>query len=77
MLQKEMIEFLGTKDITVSKTEGDDFSSIFHISNESRKKIEENKSEWEKETGLMIEPSDMFGMSVVIMENVEDEALLD
>ena len=73
MNKKEMQEFLEKKGITIRKTEGDDFSAVFHICTEDRKKIEENKTEYEKETGLYIQPSDMYGCSVVIMENEEED----
>ncbi len=71
MKQSEMKDFLTNKGINITKTEGDDFSSVFHISNENRAKIDENRAEYEKETGLMMMTSNDFGMSVVIMENEE------
>ena len=72
MNKLEMQTFLEGKGIKVEQTEGDDFSAVFHISNEYRKKVEENQEAWEKETGLYLAPSDMGGMSVVIMENNEE-----
>ncbi len=67
-----MQSFLEKKGIKVIKTEGDDFSSVFHISKEDRNIIETNQKEYEKEMGLVILTSDSYGMSVVIMENKEE-----
>ena len=72
MKQIEMKKFLEDNGIKITKIEGDDFSSVFHISKSDRDKIKENQSKYEKETGLAILVSDSFGMSVVIMENEEE-----
>ena len=69
---KEKREFLESKGITVGRAEGDDFSTVFHISSEDRIKVDQNKLVWEKENDCLIEASDMFGMNVVIMENKEE-----
>lgn len=66
-------KFLEEKGIKVERVEGEDFSTVFHISNEDRQKIENNKSDYEKETNTFIMTSDNYGMSVVIMENNENE----
>lgn len=73
MKQIEMKKFLEDKGIRINNTEGDDFSSVFHVSNEDRKKIQDNLQEYQKESGVAIVTSDSFGMSVVIMENNEEE----
>lgn len=66
-----MQTFLEGKGIKVTKTEGDDFSAVFHVSPKDREKIENNKEEYEKETGLLMATSNMGGFSIVIMENEE------
>lgn len=71
MNKKEMQTFLEANNIAITKTEGDDFSAVFHISKEDREKIETNKTEYEEKTGLYFVTSDMNGFSVVIMENNE------
>lgn len=64
-------QFLESKGIKVGNIEGDDFSTVFHISSNDRKKIEDNLSEYEAELDCYFAPSDMFGMNVVIIENKE------
>ena len=72
MNKEEMQSFLETQGITVVNVEGDDFSAVFHVSNEDRKKVEQNLKEYEEKTGVNFAASDMYGMSVVIMENDEE-----
>lgn len=72
MTQKEMQTFLEAQGVAFSKVEGDDFSSVFHVNEADRNKVEENKGEYEEKTGLAIMTSDNYGMSVVIMENNEE-----
>jgi len=69
---KQKREFLESKGLTVGKVEGDDFSTVFHLSSEDRIKVDQNKLVWEKENDCLIEVSDMFGMSVVMIENKEE-----
>ena len=71
MNKEQMQKFLEDKGIEVTKSEGDDFSAVFHISADDRVELDKNKTELEKETGLYFATSDMYGMSVVIMENHE------
>ena len=64
--------FLEEKGIKVGRIEGDDFSTVFHLVSEDFAKVDSSKKDWEKELDCYIEISDMFGMSVVIIENKED-----
>lgn len=73
MKQTQMKEFLESKGIKIHKIEGDDFSSVFHVSEESRKMVNDNQAKYEIESGCVIATSDSFGMSVVVMENDDSE----
>ena len=73
MKQLEMKKFLESKGIKVNNIEGDDFSSVFHVSNDDRKKVQDNLQEYQKESSVAIVTSDSFGMSVVVMENEDTE----
>jgi hypothetical protein len=68
-----MKKFLESKGIKVNNIEGDDISSVFHVSNDDRKKVQDNLQEYQKESSVAIVTSDSFGMSVVVMENEDTE----
>jgi hypothetical protein len=69
---KDKQNFLHSKGITSNRNEGDDFSTVFHVSGSEFALAKLHKLEWEKELDCYIEASDMFGMNVIIIENKEE-----
>ena len=61
--------------ITIGKVEGEeqDSSLVFHISKAETEIINTNKEKLEADLNAIVEPSDMFGMNVVIVEAKESE----
>ena len=72
MTIKEKRAFLESKGITPTRHEGDDYSTVFHVSATDREKATQEKLNWEDGCDCYIEASDMFGMNVIIMENDGD-----
>ncbi len=72
MVFKETIkEYLSKRDITITsiEQEGDNESIVLHIDPTDNSKVEEIKSEMEKELDVAVVLSDMGGMNVVIVES--------
>ncbi|MCP6727340.1 MAG: hypothetical protein KJI69_05025 [Patescibacteria group bacterium] len=73
--KEKVLKYLDDKTIIVSKVEqeGDTESIVCHIHESDRQLIHSFRLDMEKELNVYVAVSDMFGMSVLIVESKDIE----